>query len=151
MTNRGPTTVRQDYDTWLGKFKPKHTSDDCITPPGVWEAVAGWVEKRYGVDAGAFVRPFWPGRDYTAEAYAPGCVVVDNPPFSIISRIVAFYNERGVRYFLFAPYLSNIGIGRGLGCTHVIAPWCVRFENGAEVPLSFVTNLDRFHTLGGAS
>ena len=132
-----PTTVRQDYDTWLGKFKPKRTSDDCLTPRGVWEA-----EKRYGVRRSSFLRPFWPGASYESCAYPSGCVVVDNPPFSIISKIVAFYNERGVRYFLFAPYLSNIGIGRGLGCTHVIAPWCVRFENGAEVPVSFVTNLD---------
>ena len=133
-----------EESAFLAKFERKRTSDDCFTPPNVYEAVAGWVERRYGVRRADFVRPFWPDGDFETFDYsAPGCVVVDNPPFSIVSKIVRWYLGRGVRFFLFAPYLSNIGIAGGdLRCSHVIAPWSVRFENGAEVPLSFVTNLD---------
>ena len=94
------------------------------------------------MDPAGFVRPFWPGADYERFDYPDGCTVVDNPPFSIVSRIVDWYQARRIRFFLFAPYLTNLGIGRGLGCCHVLAPWAVRYENGAEVPTSFVTNLD---------
>ena len=132
-----------DYDGFVEKFKPKKTTDDCYTPPNIYDAVLSWVKTRYGLeDRTEIVRPFWPGRDYESESYPDGCVVVDNPPFSLMSKIVDFYNARSIRYFLFAPYLTNIGIGRGLGCCHVIAPWTVRYENGAEVATSFVTNLD---------
>lgn len=132
-----------EESAFLEKFKAKRTSDDCLTPPNVYEAVRGWVFRRYGLAPETpVVRPFWPGGDYEAADYPAGCVVLDNPPFSIVSRIVAFYQGRGVRFFLFAPYLTNLGIGRGTGCGHVVAPWTVRYENGAEVPTSFVTNLD---------
>ena len=52
------------------------------------------------------MRPFWPGGDYQRENYPAGCVVVDNPPFSILSQICRFYNAHGVKYFLFAPALT---------------------------------------------
>lgn len=132
-----------DYDGFLEKFKPKKTTDDCYTPPTIYEAVKGWVFQRYGLgDETPIVRPFWPGRDYQSEVYPAGCVVLDNPPFSIVSKIVDYYQDNDIRFFLFAPYLTNIGIGRGTGCGHVIAPWSVKYENGAEVATSFVTNLD---------
>ena len=47
--------------------------------------------------------PFYPGGDYEREEYPQGCTVVDNPPFSILSKIVKHYQERGVGFFLFAP------------------------------------------------
>jgi len=149
MENGRPIPVQQtladvspEYAAFLDKFKPRKTTDDCYTPPNVYEAVCGWVERRYGVRRESFVRPFWPGGDYERFDYPQGCVVVDNPPFSIIAGIVEWYGRHGVPFFLFAPYLTNIGIGRGTGCCHVIAPWAVRYENGAEVPTSFVTSLD---------
>ena len=135
--------VSEEYAAFLDKFKPKKTTDDCYTPPAVYEAVRGWVFARYSLDpATAVIRPFYPGKDYTRADYPEGCVVLDNPPFSIIGKIVEWYQAHRVRFFLFAPYLTNIGIGRGTGCGHVLAPWIVRYENGAEVPTSFVTNLD---------
>ena len=134
--------ISPEYAAFLDKFKPKKTTDDCYTPPNIYEAVAAWVERRYSVSRSAFVRPFWPGADYKTFDYPPGCIVVDNPPFSIVAQIVAWYNHYGIRYFLFAPYLTNMGIGRGTDCGHVFAPWSVRYENGAEVATSFVTNLD---------
>ncbi|MFR0556541.1 hypothetical protein [Pseudoscardovia radai] len=49
------------------------------------------------------VRPFWPGTDYERAQYPDGCVVVDNPPFSILAKIIRFYQAHGIRFFLFAP------------------------------------------------
>ena len=131
-----------EYAAFLDKFKPKKTTDDCYTPAPVYDTVAGYVARRFGLDPASFVRPFWPGGDYQREEYAPGCVVVDNPPFSIITPICEWYQTRGIRFFLFCPYLSNLGIARRTqGVTHTLAPCNVLYENGAEVPTSFVHNL----------
>ena len=131
-----------EYERFVEKFKPKKTTDDCYTPANVYEAVLDWVCCTYGVDRDDVIRPFWPGGDYERFDYKPDSVVVDNPPFSIISKICDFYNEFGVKYFLFAPHLTNIGICRGHGCCHVIANSTITYENGAKVNTSFVTNLD---------
>ena len=32
----------QSYDEFVDKFKPKLTTDDCYTPPIVYEAVLKW-------------------------------------------------------------------------------------------------------------
>ena len=133
----------EDYEGFVEKFKPKKTTDDCYTPENVYAVVRDWAIAHYGIPPDAeIVRPFWPGGDYEAYDYPAGCVVIDNPPFSIMTKIVRFYHARGVRYFLFAPYLTNLGIGSGgAGVNHVIAPCTVRYENGATVATSFVTNL----------
>lgn len=39
----------KDYQEFTEKFKPKLTTDDCITPDAVYDAVLGWVCKEYGV------------------------------------------------------------------------------------------------------
>lgn len=88
-----------EYQAFVEKFKPKKTTDDCYTPELVYDAVADFVANRYGLDRSRFVRPFFPGGDYQKYAYAPDAVVVDNPPFSILSEIVAWYAERGIRFF----------------------------------------------------
>lgn len=80
-----------EYDKFVEKFKPKKTTDDCYTPPNVYEAVAQWVAREYGLEPSRFVRPFYPGGDYEHHEYPAGCVVVDNPPFSIITPILRFY------------------------------------------------------------
>lgn len=130
------------YQAFLDKFKPRKTTDDCYTPPRVYEVVRDYVARRFGRDRSAFVRPFWPGGDYRRAEYPPGCTVVDNPPFSIITPIVEWYASHGIPFFLFAPYLSNLGIARRRSdVTHLIAPVSVRYENGAEVPTAFVHNL----------
>lgn len=58
----GDMTVNGDseaYARWLEKFKRKKTTDDCHTPPKVYDAVLAWVRKRYGIPADApIVRPF---------------------------------------------------------------------------------------------
>lgn len=39
------TDKLNDYDGFVEKFKPKRTTDDCYTPPAVYEAVKGWAIK----------------------------------------------------------------------------------------------------------
>ena len=131
-----------DYDGFLEKFKPKKTTDDCYMPANVYEAVKAWAVKEYGLEGREIVRPFWPGKEYDCFDYPDGCVVIDNPPFSIITKIVRWYYAQKIDYFLFSPYLTNFGIGAGgAGVNHVIAPCTVLYENGATVATSFVTNL----------
>lgn len=130
-----------EYNEFVDKFKPKKTSDDCYTPDNVYEAVAAWVSQEYGIDRADMVRPFYPGGDYRSEDYAPGCCVVDNPPFSILSEIERFYQEQGVLFFLFAPTLTLFG--RVDGVCYVVCGGSVIYENGANVKTSFVTNLEQ--------
>ena len=54
----------EDYDGFVEKFKTKKTTDDCMTPPEIYDVVRDYACKRYGVDATKIVRPFWPGGDY---------------------------------------------------------------------------------------
>ena len=79
-----------DYEGFVEKFKPKKTTDDCYTPPAVYEAVKDWACRRYGIDPARTVRPFWPGGDYEHFDYPAGAVVLDNPPFSCLAKIVRF-------------------------------------------------------------
>lgn len=132
----------EEYNEFLEKFEAKKTTDDCYTPDVVYEAVAEWVAGEYGLDRSAFVRPFYPGGDFEAFKYEPGAVVVDNPPFSIMSEILRFYTARGIRFFLFASTLTLFS-GRGLDVCYVPTGVAVTYENGANVNTSFVTNLER--------
>ena len=36
----------EEYKEFIDKFKPKRTTDDCHTPPEVYEVVKEWVLKR---------------------------------------------------------------------------------------------------------
>ena len=132
--------IDPEYEAFVEKFKPKKTTDDCYTPDNIYEAVAGWVAEEYGVDRGAMVRPFWPGRDFETEKYADGCCVVDNPPFSLRAKIVAFYMMHGIRFFLFSPSLTLL-TGREDVC-HIVTDTDITYANGAVVRTAFVTNLD---------
>lgn len=38
-----------EYDAFVAKFKPKKTTDDCYTPPLVYEAVKTWACKEYDI------------------------------------------------------------------------------------------------------
>ena len=90
----------QSYEEFVDKFKPKKTTDDCYTPPEVYDAVLAWVRNEYHIgDAAEIVRPFYPGGDYEHAEYPDDCVVVDNPPFSILAKIIRFYQSHGIRFF----------------------------------------------------
>ena len=133
----------EEYLEFLEKYKAKKTTDDCYTPTLIYEAVAKWVENEYHVNRKDFVRPFYPGGDYKSEKYPKGCVVVDNPPFSILAEILAFYREAGVRFFLFAPTLTLFSsYSSSSSSTALPCGVSVIYENGASVNTSFLTNLE---------
>ena len=130
------------YEDFIEKFKPKKTTDDCYTPPNIYDAVRDWAIERYDLQKKKIIRPFYPGKDYQKEDYPPGCVVIDNPPFSILSKICAWYEEHEIDYFLFAPTLSLFSTNSGKS-KYIVSGGTVTYENGAKVNTSFVTNLDK--------
>ena len=132
----------EEYQAFLDKFVPKKTTDDCYTPDLVYEAVAQWVANEYHVAPRHFVRPFYPGGDYQREQYLPDAIVVDNPPFSILSEIIKFYVEKGIRFFLFAPTLTLFSSSSSSLVTALPVAASVTYENKANVNTSFVTNLE---------
>ena len=139
-------TARQEgndeYNEFLDKFEPKKTTDDCYTPGEVYDVIAGWVASKYALSPDTFVRPFYPGGDYQHYEYPDGCVVVDNPPFSILSEIVSFYRRAGQHFFLFAPGLTCLGHAKpGSGVCAVVAHAQIVYENGAQVLTSFLTDM----------
>lgn len=129
-----------EYEAFVEKFVPKKTTDECYTPALVYEAVRGWAVERYGLQGREIVRPFYPGGDYENAEYPEGCVVIDNPPFSILSKICAFYQKKGIAFFLFAPGLSLFSANAGK-CNYVITDVRIRYKNGATINTGFVTNL----------
>ena len=131
----------EDYDEFVEKFKPKKTTDDCYTPPEVYEVIRDWACKEYGIDPAKVVRPFYPGGDYEKFDYGGGKVVVDNPPFSILTQICEFYVNNGIPFFLFCPTLTGFGSKRlSMLTCHIICGCQIVYENGAIVNTSFVTS-----------
>lgn len=131
----------QAYEDFKEKFKPKKTTDDCYTPENIYDAIADWVASEYQVDRADFVRPFYPGESYQDRNYPEGCVVVDNPPFSILAEIITWYARKGIRFFLFGPGLT-IFSARNVDVTYICVGADITYANGAQVCTSFVTNMD---------
>ena len=140
---RAKVLDKDDYDLFVDKFKSKKTTDDCYTPPEVFEVIKDWAMKEYGFTEDRIVRPFYPGGDFENADYPEGCVVLDNPPFSILSKIVRFYVARNIDFFLFVPHLTlfqNLFKGERVGA--LIVDVNVIYENGATVTTSFMTSMD---------
>jgi ParB-like chromosome segregation protein Spo0J len=131
----------EEYQNFVEKFELKKTTDDCYTPQLVYEAVADWVAKEYRLSKKNFIRPFYPGGDYKNENYTKNSVVVDNPPFSILSEIIKFYSENKIKFFLFAPTLTLFSSSSSSSSSIPVGVDVV-YENGANVHTSFVTNLE---------
>ena len=137
------------YEKWLERARGKGgverllTPDDYFTPEAVYEAVLDWAKHEYGIGPDTrILRPFWPGGDYQQEDYGGDCVVIDNPPFSIISQIVRWYEARGVRYFMFSPGLTLFNLLKSHeDVCYVIIHGSIEYLNGAKVATGFVTNL----------
>ena len=131
----------ETYEEFVEKFKPKRTTDDCYTPPEIYETVKAWACKEYEIDPDKIVRPFWPGGDYESFDYKPDSVVLDNPPFSILSKICEFYIERGIPFFLFAPSLTCFsGKNVCMRMNHIVPDADIVYENGAVIHTAFVTS-----------
>ena len=131
------------YEEFVKKFKPKKTTDDCYTPPVVYDAIAEWVANEYNLSRDVFVRPFYPGGDYESFDYS-GAVVVDNPPFSILSKIIDFYISKDIPFFLFAPNLTIFSCARNRDCTSLVTDTNIIYHNGADIKTSFLTNLEPY-------
>lgn len=131
-----------EYDAFVAKFEPKKTTDDCYTPPMVYEAVRDWACAEYGLDPARIVRPFYPGGDYERFDYGDGAVVLDNPPFSILVQIIRFYQKQNIPFFLFGPTLTAFSSQMAVDVCHLICDAKITYENGAVVNTSFVTNLE---------
>ena len=132
--------VFRDYESYVAKFKdnPK-TTDDTYTPRDIYDAVLQYVGEVYDLTGKQILRPFYPGGDYENAEYPEDGVVIDNPPFSIFTKICAFYTARGVPFFLFGPGLT-IGSCTKY-CTAVIVGQQITFENGAQIKCNFASNL----------
>lgn len=138
---RSVKEVHEDYEGFVEKFKPKKTTDDCMTPPAVYESILQYVREVTGIgEDRRVVRPFWPGGDYENYPYEEGDVVVDNPPFSILARILDFYIARGICFWLFAPHITLFAHAKR-PVTLVVVSARVVYENGAKVNTGFITNL----------
>ena len=134
----------KEYYDWLQKFEKRNTSDDTFTPPAVYDIVLDYVDKHIlNLDDKTVERPFYPAGDYQAHAqnYDENTVVIDNPPFSILSKIIDFYLQNNIKFFLFAPALTVFSPMRNLNYTAIIAPSKITYDNGAVVETCFISNL----------
>lgn len=139
---RGKRGVFNDYEKFITKFKAAKTTDDCYTPQPIYDAVLDYVFEKGRLDEDTeIIRPFRPNGDYTAEEYPEGCVVVDNPPFSILSKIVKFYVARDIKFFLFAPALTLFSSSSAACCTKIVCGVSITYANKAQVATSFLTNI----------
>ena len=136
----GNPIVFHDYESFIAKFadNPK-TTDDCYTPPDIYDAVVKWLGTKIDLTGKQILRPFYPGGDYVMAEYPEDGIVIDNPPFSIFTKIVQFYCTRNVPFFLFGPGMTIGSCFRW--CTAVIVSEPIRFSNGALVKCNFASNL----------
>lgn len=121
------------------------TKDEIYTDEDEYNDLTEFFKQYYPTAfAGPIVRPFYPGGNYEdLTQYPDGCLVFDNPPFSIESEIVKFYNKHNIQYILFAPgnNLNNMynGCSTWSGCT-------IHYDAAAFFS-QFLTNLDTQPTL----
>lgn len=128
-----------NYDAFIDKFEEKKTTDDCYTPKEVYQIVLDYVNQNYNLEGKEIIRPFFPGGDFESIDYHDNAVVIDNPPFSIITKITRYYTEQKIPFFLFAPHLTLFT--SDIDCTHIVVGGNVIYENGAVVKTSFLSNL----------
>ena len=137
------------YDDFVDKFEVKKTTDDCYTPKEVFSVILDYVSGFFDLSNKKIVRPFYPDGDYQSIDYTDEMIVIDNPPFSIITQICRYYIKHNVKFFLFAPHLTLFT--SDLDLTHVVVSADIVYENGAVVKTSFLTNMmDGVKILGDA-
>ena len=136
------TAKQMDYAAYVKKFLPNYvyTTDDTFTPPKVYQAVIDWLTMEGKTQGRRILRPFYPGGDFEAIDYQPGDFVVDNPPFSQMIRIVRFYQENKIDFFLFYDRRYSLSYLRE-GLTLIYINENIEFENGALIVPAFVSNV----------
>ena len=125
-------------------------NDEFYTPKRVYEVIKNWAVKRYGLEDREIIRPFYKGGDYKGANYPKGCVVIDNPPFSICGQIVDFYLEKGIDFFLL--YQTTKGLNplkeREDKISFIACGASVAYENqDTKIGTSFLTNLEKENLL----
>lgn len=128
-----------EYDTFVDKFEVKKTTDDCYTPKEVYQVVFDFVSNSFELKDRQIIRPFFPGGDFQSIDYNSSSVVIDNPPFSIISKIARYYCDKNIPFFLFAPHLTLFS--SDLDCTCIVVGANITYANGAVVKTSFLSNM----------
>lgn len=136
-----PEKTTKQYDEFVAKFEKRQSSYDCFTPPLVYEAVVKYCERRFGIDRTKIVRPFCPGGDFENFDYPDDCYVIDNPPFSIMSRILKFFISHKIKYFLFTQSLTSFGCLRFNHTTLLYVNKAIIYDNKANVKTAFYHNL----------
>ena len=124
-----------------------NTTDECYTPPAVYDTVLDYAVERYHLQGKHVVRPFIPGGDYQKYVYDKHDVVIDNPPFSMTTKITKWYVDHNIPFFLFINGMYGVSLSRGLHgkATVIVTNANVSFYNkGSEkrIRLGFVTNLE---------
>jgi len=127
------------YDKFVDKFEIKKTTDDCYTPKEVYQVVLNYVASKVDLTNREIFRPFYPGGNFEAIEYPENAVVIDNPPFSIIAKVVRYYLQNNIDFFLFAPHLTLFSSDHE--CSYIVAGSEIIYENGAVVRTSFMTNM----------
>ena len=132
--------VFHDYESYIAKFQNKEkTTDDTYTPPDIYDAVLDYVRSIYPMEGKEVLRPFYPGGDYEHAEYPKDGVVIDNPPFSMFTKICKFYSESRIPFFIFGPGLTIFSCLKY--CSVVVVATSIEFSNGAKVKCNFATNL----------
>lgn len=131
--------LKKTYDDFIDKFEHKKTTDDCYTPKEVYQIVLDYVGQKVNLSGMEIIRPFYPGGDFESIEYPENCIVIDNPPFSIITKICKYYIANGVKFFLFCPHLT--AFSADMDCTYIVASADITYENGAVIKTAFVSNM----------
>ena len=133
--------VFKDYDSFMAKFTEGNakTTDDCYTPKDVYEAVVEYVGTICDMKGKMILRPFFPNGDYLNAEYPEDGIVIDNPPFSMFTKIVRFFTAQDIPFFLFGPGMTIASCCKY--CTAVIVAEQITFDNGAQIRCNFASNL----------
>lgn len=124
-----------------------NTQDECYTPPEVYDTVLEYAVERYQLQGKHIVRPFVPGGNYQQYVYDKNDVVIDNPPFSMRTKITKWYINHGIPFFLFINGIYGVSLSRGLHgkATVIVTNADASFyhkPNNKTIKLGFVTNLE---------
>lgn len=134
----------EEYFEWLRKFERKHTTDECYTPPAVYEEIKNYVVKFFGLEDKTIERPFYPNGDYkkAAESYDENTVVIDNPPFSLTTDIVKTYQAMRIKFLIFTQMKTALyHIDKGVSVWFM--PHNIVYDGGIKVCTAFMTNLEK--------
>lgn len=136
----------KNYEEFVEKFKPKKTTDDCYTPPLVYDKILNVCQELFDISSYRIVRPFYPGGDFENFKYPDNAIVLDNPPFSILKNIVEFYVKNNIKFILFCPGLCAFTkYAMQSNLSFVFFGDDIAYENGAKVNTGLVTNIDEGH------